>query len=188
MNNREIEELRQSWQAFYQDLFEISIDYSRLNIPAYQSGFDRLLIIAQGMSSERLYHKYREFFMGWKSTNKNLDDVVQSDRSSKDSSYAVWCQETVEADPGLQNLSAAELKARGIACMTLEERLLFELKYYKEGKWHLDPDTFTLCAGSRYTDGYVPTVRYRVTAVGLGIHWYDAQDRFPAVRARQVVI
>ena len=188
MKNIATEELVQSWRAFYRDLFEIETDFSKLQIPTHQPGFDRLIIVVQGMDPERLYHKCREFFFGWKSTNKGLDEIVQSGRSSKNGTYAVWCRETIEADEDLKNLSAEDLKVKGIYCITLEERLLYELKYFNETSGHLDPDTFTLCAGSRYADGYVPTVRYRVTAVGLGIHWYESKDRFAAVRARRVVL
>ncbi|MFC1902001.1 hypothetical protein ACFLX3_03645 [Chloroflexota bacterium] len=188
MKNIANEELIQSWQAFYRDLFEIEADFSNLQIPANQQGFDRLIIVAQGMDPERLFHKCREFFFGWKSTDDSLDEVVQSDRSSKNGPYAVWFRETVEADEDLKNLSVEDLKAKGIPCITLEERLLYELKYYNETDWHLDPDTFTLCAGSRFTDGYVPTVRYRVTAVGLGIHWYETKDSFDTVRARRAIL
>jgi hypothetical protein len=188
MKNIATEELVQSWRAFYRDLFEINTDFTNLRIPAHREGFDRLIIVAQGMDPERLYHKCREFFLGWKVTNKGLDEVVRSDRSSKNGPYAVWCRETNEADEDLKNLSADDLKAKGVPCLTLEERLLYELKFFNETSWHLDPDTFTLCAGSRYTDGYVPTVRYRVTAVGLGIHWYKTEDRFAAVRARIAIV
>ena len=182
------EEMVQSWQALYQDLFEAKIDFSNLRIPAHQQGYDRLIIVARGMTPDVIYHKCRELFFGWKSNHKDLDEIVRSDRSGQNGAYAVWCRDTVEPDEDLMNLSAEDLKAKNIPCLTLEERLLFELKYYNETNWHLDPETFTLCAGSRYTDGYVPTVRYRVTAVGLGIHWYDPEDRFAGMRARRVIL
>jgi hypothetical protein len=183
------DELVRSWQGFYRDFFEINTDFSNLRIPAHHQGFDRLIIVAQGIYPEQLYHKCRESFFGWKSTNDSLDKVVQSDRSSKNGTYAIWFRETIEADEDLKNLSAEELKAQGIPCITLEERLLYELKYFDETDGgHLDLDNVTLCSGSRYIDGYVPTVRYRATAMGLGIHWYKTNDRFISVRARRGVL
>jgi hypothetical protein len=188
MNNSAMEELKKNWQDFYRDLFKIEADFSKLKIPEHQADFDRLIIVAQGMSPDRLYHKCRELFLGWKSTNKELDEVVQSERSSQESPYAVWFRDTIKADEDLKNLSAKDLKTQGIPGITLEERLIYELKYYTETSGHLDPETFTLCAGSLYTDGYVPTVRYRVTCVGLGIHWHDPQNRFIGMRARRAVL
>lgn len=188
MNKNASVGLTKNWQDFYRDLFEINTDFSNLRIPVHQESFDRLIIVAQGMTPERLYHKCRELFLGWKTTNKSLDEVVKSERSSHKDPYAVWFRDTINADEDLKNLSYDDLKAKNIPAITLEERLLFELKYYTETSGHLDPDTFTSCAGSRYTDGFVPNVRYRVTCVGMGIHWHETQNRFTGMRARRAII
>jgi hypothetical protein len=188
MQNIAIETLICNWQEFYRDLFKIEADLSGVKIPEHKDNFDRLIIVLPGMSPERLYHKCRELFLGWKSTNRDLGEVVQSERSNKDGPYAAWFKDTVKADEDLMNLSANDLKGKGISGITLEERLLYELKYYTETSGHLDPDTFTLCTGSLYNDGYVPTVRYRVTCVGLGIHWHDPQHRFTGMRARRAIL
>jgi hypothetical protein len=188
MKNSTFEELIRGWRDFYREYFEIEADFSKLRFPARQEGFDRLIIVAKGMTPEVLYHKARELFLGYKCINNSLDESVQSERSSQKGPYAVWVRETIQADEDLKNFSAEDLKAKGISGITLEERLLYELKYFTETNGHLDPDTFTLCSGSRYTDGYIPNVRYRVTCVGLGIHWSDKQNRFIGLRARQAIV
>jgi hypothetical protein len=188
MKNSTSAEFVRSWLDFYRDLFEIKADFSNLRIPAHQENFDRLIIVAQGMRPDILYHKCRELFLGWKSTNKELDEVIQSERSSQAGPYAVWFRDSIEADEDLKNLSVEDLKIKSIPGITLEERLLYELKYYTETNGHLDPETFTLCSGSRYNDGFIPTVRYRVTCVGLGIHWHEKQNRFAGMRARRAVL
>jgi hypothetical protein len=188
MKDNTSEKLIRGWLDFYRDLFEIKADFSNLRIPAHKENFDRLIIVAQGMSPDILYHKCRELFLGWKSTNKELDEIVQSERSSQAGPYAVWFRDNIEADEDLKNLSVEDLKAKGIPGITLEERLLYELKYYTETNGHLDPDTFTLCSGSSYNDGFIPTVRYRVTCVGLGIHWHEKQNRFAGMRTRRAVL
>jgi hypothetical protein len=188
MNKNTSDELIQHWRDFYRDIFEIETDFSSLRIPVHQDNFDRLIIVDRGMTPERLYHKCRELFLGWKTTNKSLDEVVKSERTSQNGPYAVWFRDTVNADEDLKNLSYDDLKAKIIPAITLEERLLYELKYYTETSGHLDPDTFTSCAGSRYIDGFVPNVRYRVTCVGMGIHWHDTQNRFSGMRARRAIL
>ncbi len=188
MKNIAIEELVQNWRAFYRDRFEIEANLTNLRIPAHQAGFDRLIIVAPGMDPERLYHKCRELFLGWKSSDKGLDEIVRSERTGQKGAYTVWFKDSLEADTDLKDLSAEDLKAGGIPVITLEERLLFELKYFLETGAHPDPETFTLCAGSRYTDGYVPTVRYRVTCVGMGVHWHDPRARFSGMRARRAIL
>lgn len=66
---------------------------------------------------------------------------------------------TQEADEDLKNKSADDLKKEGVKCITLRERLIMELQYFKETGNHLDIiKGITLCAGSRYADGFVPCV------------------------------
>jgi hypothetical protein len=189
MNNSPIDKYVEDWKVFYRDMFDIDTDFKNIKIPPHQQDFDRLIIVTKGMNPDRLYHKCRENFFGWTYTDKGLNEIVSSDRTSKDCNYAVWFRDTVEADEDLQNISADELKQRGISGITLEERLLFELKYYSETGWHLDSGTtFTLCSGSRYVDGYVPTVRYRIRNLGLNIHWYKQEDRFSDMRSRRAIL
>jgi len=115
-----------------------------------------------------------------------LDKIVISERTAKNSAYAVWFQNTVEADENLKNLSAYILKDKNIPGITLEERLLMELKYFKETGKHLDINNITLCAGSRYSDGGVPGVHWGVG--GMEVSWYGAGDYGGALRAREAVL
>lgn len=172
------------WQSFYQG-FGIQTDFSDLRIPQKQRGFDRLLVIAQGISPQGLYDKCGELFSVWKWTSDNLDEIVESERTSKDGAYAVWVRDRVEADEELKNLSVEKLKEKDIPGITLEERFVYELKYFKETGNHLDPINVSLCASSRYSGGLVPDCC-----------WYDGEfyvsycnprDAYPDLRARAVV-
>jgi len=143
------------WVNFYQEVFNLKVDLSGIKIPAKRKGFDRLIIVAQGMTPQKLYDKCKELFPCWKYTDKNLDEIVSSERTSKNDPYAVWFRDRVEADEELKNLSANQLKDRSILGITLEERFLYELKYFKETGKHLDIQNITLCAGSRVGVGTV---------------------------------
>jgi len=155
---KELAVLITDWQNFYREVFGQEVDFSGLKIPQKKKGFNRLLILVQGMTPQRLYDKCKELFPTWKWTEKNLDEIVTSDRTAQNGAYAIWVRDRVEADKELKNLSANVLKAKNINGITLEERLIYELKYFKETGRHLDIENVTLCSGSRNPGGYVPCV------------------------------
>jgi len=174
------------WEGFYQDTFGIKADFSNLRIPEKQPGFNRLIIMAEGMTPQRLYDKCGEFFACWKWTGDSLDNVVAySERTSKNGAYAVWVRDRVEADEEFKKLSADEIKAKNINTETLEERFIHELKYFRETRAHLDLRNITLCAGSRDSDGAVPGVYWYDDE--LRVHWYNPDNSYDDLRPRQVV-
>jgi hypothetical protein len=67
----------------------------------------------------------------------------------------------VEADPEFANKSADDLAAEGHQGITIRERIILELNFFKETGDHLDKRDITLCAGSRYSDGCVPYADWR---------------------------
>jgi hypothetical protein len=183
----EVPNLLASWQQFYRDLFGLEVDFSNLSVPRRKKGFDRLIVVAQGMTPQRLYDKCAELFTCWKWTHNSLDDVVQSERTSKYGAYAVWFRDVVEADEDLKNLSANDLEKIGIPGITLEERFLMELKYFKETGNHLDIANFTLCSGSRFFDGRVPVVRWFRLSRELLVDWCPPKFSFSRLRSRRAV-
>ena len=173
------------WQQFYHDLFGLEIDLLGLSVPAKKKGFDRLVIVVQGMTLQRLYDNCVKLCPCWKWTDDDLDKIVQSERTAKDGTYAVWFRDVVEADEELKNLSANDLKEKGIPGITLEERLLMELKYFKETGNHLDIKSWTLCSGSRCSGGGVPGVGW--VSVRLRVDWYRPDDASGYLRSRRAV-
>jgi hypothetical protein len=150
------------WQKFYKDVFGIGVGLSGLEVPSHQHGFDRLIVVAKGMTSQGLYDKCGEMFPCWKWTDQNLDEIVLSERTSKNESYAVWVRDRAEADEENKTLSANRLKGQGILGITLEERLLYELMFFREANGHLDKANWTLCSGSRCSVSHVPSVNWVV--------------------------
>lgn len=146
------------WQEFYRDVFGgMDVDFSDLQIPEKQEGFDRLIVMAQGISAKQAYDKCKKLF-----PCRKWDEAleVESDRKATEGAYAIWVRGRVEADEELKNLSANDLEKRAIPGITLEERLIFELKWFKETEKHLDVESWTLCAGSRCPGGDVPGVSW----------------------------
>ena len=167
------------WQAFYQKHFNQEYDFSNIVIPEKpDKGRWRLLIITD-ITLETLYAKCKELFSSWRWTSDNLDKVVDwNERDAQKSAYAIWVRDEIEADEDLKNLSANNVKKKGITTETLAERLIHELKFHDETGKHLDIKNVTLCTGSRYSDGSVPDVRWRCGRLGVyGYHPARADSR-----------
>ena len=176
-------ELLSDWQKFYREVFGVELDLSSIHIPERRDGFDRLLVIAQGMTQNRIYAKCAELFRCWKYLD-NLDEIT-SDRDPKNGAYAILVRDRQEVDEELKNLSANDLKAKNITTETLPERLIHELKFFKEAGKHLDEKNWTLCAGSRYPDGHIPYVRWHGDS--MRVLWANPDYRYGFFRARAVV-
>ncbi len=173
------------WKKFYQKLFNRDFDFSNIAIPEKSEGNWRLLIIAD-IPLEALYAKCKEQFPCWRWTDDDLGKIVNwNERDAKNGAYAIWVRDDVEADESLKNLSAESIKTRSIATETLAERLIHELKFFDETGNHLDIQNVTLCAGSRYSDGGVPGVRWY--GGKLRVYWYVPDSAGGSLRARLVV-
>lgn len=96
-----------------------------------------------------------------------------------------YFNKTVEADEGLKNKSANNLK--DIPCITLRERLIMEIEYFKETGAYLDVQNITLCAGSRDSGGGVPNVDWDADYRLVRIGWYGTGGSSDLVRARAIV-
>src|SRR3989344_3808218 len=156
------------WQTLYRQEFGIEIDISKIRIPKRVPGFDRLIVVAQGLTPEKIVSVLKGHMTVWKYAD-NLD-TVKSDRKT-DQPYAIWIRDRQEADEELKNKSANQLQQEGVNCITLEERLLYHLKYFLETGKHLDEKNWTLCAGSRDPDGGVPEVVWGPGGGVVGVGW-----------------
>jgi hypothetical protein len=173
------------WLTLYADL-GITLE-SGIVIPNRVSGFDRLIVAANGLGKSAMNRVYDGCAKKFP-CSKYADDldlaVPNNDRHPRNGSYAVWVRDRQEADEELKNLSANQLKEQNVKGVTLLERLLYELKYHKETGRHLDIKNWTLCSGSRYSDGSVPDVDWGDGR--LEVVWSYAAVRDPSLRSRAV--
>ncbi len=184
-----IKDLLLDWQSFYSDL-GIAANFTGIHIPEKQPGFDRLIVMAQGITPQLAYGKCKELFPCWKWTDADMDEVIDfsfQTRSVKDGAYVVWFRDRIEADEELKNLSADDLKDKCIPGITLEERLVYELKHFKETEKHLDMDNVTLCSGSRCSFGGVPRVYWHSHLRELHVRWCYPGPAYDHLRSRQAV-
>ncbi len=172
------------WEQFYRDL-GINCDLSGVAIPNDPGGFGRVIIMIKGVTPQGAYDLCAKNFPCWKWTDENLDRIVRSNRTAKKGPYAIRLRDRVEADEELKNLSANDLKRQGVAGITLEEREIYELKFFKETGKHLDVMNWTLCAGSRGDDGDVPNVDWR--GGQMSVRWCGPGVPRDGLRSRAAV-
>lgn len=172
-----------SWQDLYLE-HGIKVDIANLKIPAPQPGFTRLILVPEGLTPNKAVALLRKKMRVWKYTD-NLDTITSVRDTKK--TYVIWVRDRVEADEELQNKSADDLKRDGVNCVTLIERLLYELKFFTETGKHLDEKNWTLCAGSRDPDGSVPCVIWFPDCGKVRVRWFCAGDRYGSLRSRAVV-
>ena len=177
--------LLRQWEKFYQKYLGLENDFSELKIPQFQEGFGRLLVIAQGLTPNQVFGACQKEFSCWRYT-EDLDEAVRgrNDRESNES-YAIWVRDRIEPDEELKNLSANRLRETGINCITLLERLVYELKFWSETRKQLDVVNWTLCAGSRYSYGSVPIASWFDDM--FKVYWFNPDNASGGLCARSVV-
>lgn len=178
-----VTDLATEWEDFYRDI-GIDCDLSQVVIPDDPGGFSRVLIVVAEVTPQWIYDKSNALFPCWKWTDGNLDEIIISERIAKDRPYAIRVHDRVEADEELKNHSAYDIKDQ-MVYETFEERMVHELKFFKEKGEHLDRLNITLCAGSCYSFGYVPRVRWYEGKLLVSRYRFD--DRDDLVRPRVVV-
>ena len=162
------------WQALYK-MFGLEKDFSDLLIPEKPAGLDRLLIVAQGLTPNQEFNKLKELMPVYKFED-DLDIFIPVRKTNRD--YAIWTRDQREAD---------DFQKEEINSITLEERFLFELKYFLETGQHLDVQNITRCAGSRDAAGRVPRVCWSGFYSMLYISCYGPGGMFGRLYSREVV-
>ena len=138
-----------------------------------------------GSTPLSLYKECQKLFDCW-CWNDEILNTVKSDRTCE-KDYEIEFKDNVEADEDIKNISANELREKGIIGITLEERLQMEIDYFKETGKHLDIQNWTLCSGSSYGGGRVPSVCWS-GGDGMFVYRYDPDNANDFLRSRQSFI
>ena len=183
VGNGILERELKEWQKFYQEVFGLTFSVEDIKIPKARQGFDRVILMAQGLTLDGVYAACAERFPCVRHYTKLNEDIVKNERVP-DETYALRMRGGRESDKELADFSADDLREKKIMSATLLEYLLYQLKYFNETGELLDAKHITLCAGSRYKDGRVPTaISHRGE---LKIHWCAPHEKNPRLRAREV--
>jgi len=180
-------ELRKEWEKFYWDVMGITVDLSTVLIPMMpvKSAW-WLIVVAPGVTYNQIITALCKLFPVWVFT-EDLDkviDVAKEQRRATNAPYAVWVRATTEADPENANESANNLV--NTDQITLKERLLLDGVYSRWTGRHLDVDNWSLCAGSRSSDGGVPRVGWGGGDCRLHVRWCGPDYADGSLRSRSV--
>lgn len=149
-------QILQEWKAFYKIHFNLDLNLSGVDIPPYREAYDRIIIIAGGITYEEIILAMRQEFevlFANKYLPKYFDIHIKSNRNNEET-YAIRVKENNDSgeiqrtSTGVEKFSVDSIKVLIINNITLMERLIYELKYFDETMNHLDIETFTVCAGS----------------------------------------
>src|SRR3989338_4399271 len=153
------------WTRFYQQVFGITVDLSKVSIPDDPGGFGWVVFVAKGLTLNQVWAKCRDSFPCFSCYGDDMDRTVSTNDRTAEADYALRFRNRVEADEENKNFSANQLTKRGGKNITLLERLLLGLFiWWRTGGFHLYLLNWTLCAGSRGLDG-----------VGPYVGWYGGQ-------------
>lgn len=178
--------MRLDWQAFYKKRYNWEVDFSQVIILPRPSLAHRLLIIARGLTCDKVYLAW--LFPKWKYVGEgSLDAVVMTNiRTSANGHYAIWVLDGAEPDAEFLGKTTEVADPEMKISMTFLERLLLEDKYFDETGKHLDVIGGTFCGGSRSAGGSVPYVDLRhVGRVGVG--WLNPSYSNPRYGVRRAV-
>lgn len=180
------------WVGVYEKLFGRKPNLSEVRIPEKPEGFGpmRLIVVARELLEwtdnrplEGVQEALKRHFPGWEYSADLDESITVNDRDLRNGSYAVWVRDVQEADEEFANKSADDLKAEGHTGITTLERQLLEADYFFEKGEHLDIVNVTLCSGSRYRYGFVPSARW---SDEFNVSWCNASLRNPFLRSRRV--
>ena len=158
-------------------------DLSGLYVPEHQEGFDRLLVVPQGMRPNKAFSRIEALGVKAYRYTENLD-TISSDRIAN-ADHAAWVRNRQEADDEFRNMSADACLAQLVSGTNLEEQLVFEEDWFLEHGTHLSEKSWTLCTGSCCSGGDVPAVGW--SGGGVGVDWSARGDAAPVIGARQAV-
>jgi len=146
------------------------------------------LLVVKGVTCNKVVSVMKRLGVNFYLYTEDLDkNVTVNDRDPESGSYIIGFKRTVEADEVNKNLSANELSKRSHKGITLLERLLLELGYFLAAGGHLDINNWTLCSGSRYSGGHVPSVRWDSDYRRVRVYWYSPGLADGYLRSRSAV-
>jgi hypothetical protein len=181
-----IQKLFSDWSKFYSKHFNIKVDFSEIKISEMpKEGKWRPLLIEKGLTNNKVYDASKRKFLCYNYAEDLDKSVKKNDRDPKNGNYAIWVRDVVGADGVHKNKSAKMLQEEKISGITLLERMILKLKYFTETGKHLDISNWTLCSGSRYSDGHVPIVFCGFSQFMVG--WCSAEFSGESLRSREVV-
>ena len=172
------------WITFYKKYFNLELETANLQFPDHQEGFDRLIIVAKGLTRNQVFSVCERQF-SCRRYVEDLDNTIKPDeRCAQNGAYAIWVRDRVEADEDNKNQSFNKRRAQGCDDENILERMVHELKYFDETGKHLDINNWTLTSSLCADRGAVSAG----WVIGkFCVDWFDPDSSFGSLRARSAV-
>jgi hypothetical protein len=178
-----VSEELQIWIYLYRECFGLELDLSIFQIPEYQEN-TWIVPVHVLLTEQIIYDACKKRF----NCDKSVDLTKITDVHRKGTTVRRF-KANVEADEEYKNKSANNLQKEGLeqSSITLKERMLLELWYFKTTGKHLDLNNWTLCNGSRDAGGYVPDAHWGGGSRKFYVFWHDVDSSVDSLRSRVAV-
>jgi len=163
------------WKKYYLDRYGLRINLEGTKIPVASDDFDHLVVVAQGLTLNRLVAVGRQSYKMWTYQGDLDKAVIHNDREPTEN-YGIWVRGRQEADEELVNLSAKDIWSKKLTGETLLERLIHGDEWFTRIDQHLDQYNATLCVGSRCLGCGVPSVYCSRGQRKTYVSFYRPQD------------
>lgn len=178
--------IRTHWEELWKK-FGLKFDPAKVFIPAPYDDYTRVLMMPKGLRQNFLEEICKGLFPCWFFTGDLDETIPNQDRYPLSCSYAILVRDRQEADEELKNLSANQLSEMEITAETLPERMVHEIDWNSSTNGgHLDEKNITLCRGSRYFDGRIPSANW--SGDRFEVCYYGPGSAYDYLRARSVVV
>lgn len=149
-----MKDIRQIWTKIYREYFGLEKDFSSLEVPnEYDPAKHFGVIVSEITMNEILEGMTRRF-----KVDIYKKDLNREVRGRMEKQYFIFFKKNIEADEDLLFIPAFVLKNMRHNGITLRERMLLEILSLETVGEFLDRERVTLCSGSRYYNGLVPTM------------------------------
>ncbi|MDP4001670.1 MAG: hypothetical protein Q8P69_01335 [bacterium] len=168
----------------------IVVDLTAITLPTLPASFGpaRLIVIPKGLTIRRGWEIAESLFPCKNWISGDLDKAIPVNDRTADKAYSVVVRDRTEADEEFKNLSANDLKTRNHKGITALETIVDEIGFYRKTGGHRDIQNVTLCSGSRFSDGCIPSVHWYGSYDGLGVFGFHVDDRHSGLRSREAVL
>ena len=173
----------EEWAQFYREVFNLDVCYSTVKIAKRRPGFERLIVVAEGVTLKRVIEVAQKYFPIDLNETGRYCSVDGKIRGTHDrlptQTYVVWVRDQIDPDAEYTNVRPPVVERRGVKGSTLLEHLLFHLKYFTETGKFLDRNNIqTVCTGSHDSGGRIVAVFVKKSRrdgkyLGLGLGFYS---------------
>jgi hypothetical protein len=170
----------QSWIDLYREEFVIDLRVEELQIPEYREN-TWIIPLQEFLTEDMIYNACKKHF----SCVDDVDFSSVQDLLRLPGTTVRRFKAEIEADEENKNMSVHDLRTLDLerGAITLKERMLLELWYFRTTGGHLDVSNCTLCNASRsLKSGNAPRVRWDHNR--LDVQWSHPDCRYGFLRSR----